>query len=87
MRWLSSLMGKFGQRGGGKEGGCNFEEIKKYLLSKNIFLCGVILKLSLNMYYKFCSKHVSIWPSLGGENGVEEKNIKIYEWHLKRRVL
>jgi len=29
--------------------------------------------------YKFCLKHFSIRPSLGGENGVEGKNIKSYE--------
>jgi len=45
---------------------------------------------ALFKYYKFCSKHLSIRPSLGGEGKggrVEGKNIKIYEWHLQRRVL
>jgi len=42
---------------------------------------------ALFKYYKFCSKHFLIRPSLGGENGVEWKNIQIYEWHLKKTGL
>jgi len=54
--------------------------VKKYILVWCHFK-------ALFKYYKFYSKHFSIRPSLGGENGVEGKNIKIYEWHLKRHVL
>jgi len=38
---------------------------------------------ALFKYYKFCSKHVLIRPSLGGENGVKGKNIQIMSDILK----
>jgi len=78
MRWLSSLMSKFGQRGGGKKGVGNLKKLKKNLIGKKYNLEGWQFK-GLFKYYKFCSKHFSIRPSLGGENWVEGKNIQIYE--------
>jgi len=51
---------------------------KKILIVKKYILVWCHFKALLK-YYKFCSKRFSIRPSLGGENGVEGKNIQIYE--------
>jgi len=54
------------------------KKLKKILIVKKYILVWCYFK-ALFKYYKFCSKHFSIQPSLGGENGVEGKNIQIYE--------
>jgi len=71
-------MGKFGQRGGDKKGveiSKKKNKTKIPIVKKNI-LAWSQFKAPFK-YCKFCSKHFSIGPSLGGENGVEGKNIKI----------
>jgi len=71
-------MSKFGQRGEGKKGVEILKKFKKILIVKKYILVWCHFK-ALFKYYKFCSKPFSIRPSLGGENGVEGKNIQIYE--------
>jgi len=54
------------------------EKIKKILIVKKYILVWCHFK-ALFKYYKFCSEHFLIRPSLGRENGVEGENIQIYE--------
>jgi len=63
---------------GVKKGVEILKKLKKILIVKKYILVWCNFK-ALFKYYKFCSKHFSIRPSLEGENGVEGKNIKIYE--------
>jgi len=63
---------------GVKKGVEILKKLKIILIVKKNILVWCHFK-ALFKYYKFCWKHFSIRPSLGGENGVEGKNNQIYD--------